>query len=159
MLTIALIGPAKMGNINYKYNPYDAAFYAAFSPMSWCTIFAWIIYITHIGHSSKTSWQAFHLTIFWTRILFYFVLGFVSDVLSCRFFLITTRVAYAFYLTQFPIFFYNVGMNRHSGYFHALTTVVIVNHIWLLHLVINNFNGFFSNLYKYRAIYTKYYAS
>lgn len=54
LLTIALIGPAKMGNINYKYNPYDAAIYAAFSPMSWCTIFAWIIFTTHIGHSSNS---------------------------------------------------------------------------------------------------------
>lgn len=53
LLTIALIGPAKMGNMNYKYNPYDAAVYAAFSPMSWCTIFAWIIYTTHIGHKSE----------------------------------------------------------------------------------------------------------
>lgn len=55
LLTIALVGPAKMGNMNYKYNPYDAAIYAAFSPMSWCTIFAWIIYTTHIGHKSKNS--------------------------------------------------------------------------------------------------------
>lgn len=55
LLSIALLGPAKMGNINYKYNPYDAAVYAAFSPMSWCTIFAWIIYTTHIGYPSKTD--------------------------------------------------------------------------------------------------------
>lgn len=53
LLSIALLGPAKMGNLNYKYNPYDAAIYAAFSPMSWCTIFAWIIYTTHIGHTSN----------------------------------------------------------------------------------------------------------
>lgn len=49
---------------------------------------------------------------------------FISDLLSCRFFLITTRIAYAFYLTQFPIFFYNVGTTRHSGYFHFVTTPV-----------------------------------
>lgn len=55
MLTIALVGPAKMGNMNYKYNPYDAAIYAAFSPMSWCTIFAWIIFTTHIGYSSRSN--------------------------------------------------------------------------------------------------------
>ncbi|XP_031625380.1 nose resistant to fluoxetine protein 6-like [Contarinia nasturtii] len=99
MLSIVLIGPAKMGNMNYKYNPYDAAFYAAFSPMSWCTIFAWIIFTTHIGYSS-----------------------FISEILSCRLFLVTTRLAYAIYLTQFPIFFYNVGTTKHSGFYNFITT-------------------------------------
>lgn len=54
LLTIALVGPAKMGNMNYKYNPYDAAIYAAFSPMSWCTIFAWIIYTTTSATKVRT---------------------------------------------------------------------------------------------------------
>lgn len=124
LLTVALLAPAKMGNIDYKYNPYDAAFYAAFSPMSWCTIFAWIIFTTHIGHTSKNSHEI-HL-IGNINIFFQLFLAIVSNILSCRLFLITTRIAYAVYLTQFPIFFYNVGTTRHSGYYSFLPSMVII---------------------------------
>lgn len=48
----------------------------------------------------------------------------ISDILSCRVFLITTRLAYAVYLTQFPIFFYNVGRTRHSDYYNFITSTV-----------------------------------
>lgn len=52
MIVSVLMGPARMGDINYKYNSYHAAFYAALGPMGWCTLFIWIIYSTHIGYSS-----------------------------------------------------------------------------------------------------------
>lgn len=48
-----------------------------------------------------------------------------SDLLSWRGFLISTRLSYAVYLTQFPLFFYNVGTTRHSGYYHFITSTVI----------------------------------
>lgn len=50
----------------------------------------------------------------------------ISDILSCRIFLVTTRLAYAVYLTQFPIFFYNVGTTKHSGFYNFFTSTVIV---------------------------------
>lgn len=53
LFVCSLYGPAKMGNLHYKYNAYDAAIYAALSPVAWCSIFAWIIYTTHIGYTSK----------------------------------------------------------------------------------------------------------
>lgn len=53
-----------------------------------------------------------------------FISAVISEILSCRLFLVTTRLAYAVYLTQFPIFFYNVGTTRHSGYYHVITTTV-----------------------------------
>lgn len=113
-----------MGNIDYKYNPYDAAYYAAFSPMSWCTIFAWIIFTTHIGHTSKNSHEIHFIGNI--NIFFQLFLAIVSNILSCRLFLITTRIAYAVYLTQFPIFFYNVGTTRHSGYYSFIPSMVII---------------------------------
>jgi peptidoglycan/LPS O-acetylase OafA/YrhL len=36
----------------------------------------------------------------------------LNRVLSWRGFLVTTRLSYALYLTQFPVFFYFVGKNR-----------------------------------------------
>lgn len=53
MMVSVLMGPAPMGDINYKYNAYHAAFYAALGPMGWCTLFIWIIYTTHLGYSSE----------------------------------------------------------------------------------------------------------
>lgn len=55
MFLTTLLGPAKMGNMNYVYNPYDAAYYAAFGPIAWCGVFIWIIYTTHIGHKSNSK--------------------------------------------------------------------------------------------------------
>lgn len=88
----------------------------------------------------------------------FITLAIISDMLSCRLFLITTRIAYAVYLTQFPIFFYNVGTNRHSGYFHFVTTTVIVFSNWLP-IVIKKFNESFLPFKKCRATYMKYYVS
>lgn len=42
-----------MGNVNYKYNEYHAAIYAALGPMAWCLLFVWIIFTTQIGNTSK----------------------------------------------------------------------------------------------------------
>lgn len=53
MILTVLWGPARMGDINYKYNAYHAAIYAALGPMGWCTLFIWIIFSTHIGYPSK----------------------------------------------------------------------------------------------------------
>nr|CAD7586677.1 unnamed protein product [Timema genevievae] len=43
--------------------------------------------------------------------------GVVGDLLRWKGFIVFTRMAYAVYLTQFPIFFYNVGTTRHSHYY------------------------------------------
>lgn len=53
MFSLAFFGPAFMGSINYKYDPTDAAWYAAFAPIAWCFSFAWVIYKSHFGHEGK----------------------------------------------------------------------------------------------------------
>lgn len=40
-----------------------------------------------------------------------------SRLLAWKGFLVTTRLSYAIYLTQFPIYFYNVGRTRSAGHF------------------------------------------
>lgn len=53
LFAATLLCPAKMGSLDYQYNAYDAAIYAALSPITWCTLFAWIIYTSHIGYTSN----------------------------------------------------------------------------------------------------------
>lgn len=46
-------------------------------------------------------------------IYFFFIFsGIVSSIFSWKGFMVCTRLSYTFYLTQFPVFFYNVGSNR-----------------------------------------------
>ncbi|XP_001942708.2 regulator of hypoxia-inducible factor 1 [Acyrthosiphon pisum] len=85
----AFIHPAKMGDIDYVYNASDAANYAAFAPIYWCIFFSWIIFVSYTGNG-----------------------GFVSSLFSWKGFIVCTRLSYTFYLTQFPVFFYNVGSHR-----------------------------------------------
>lgn len=42
-----------MGSMNYVYNEYHAAVYAALGPMAWCGLAAWIIFTSHLGYHSK----------------------------------------------------------------------------------------------------------
>lgn len=55
LFCLAFFGPAFMGSMDYKYNPTDAACYAAFAPIVWCLSFAWVIYKSHFGHESKKN--------------------------------------------------------------------------------------------------------
>lgn len=95
-----------MGSIDYRYNVQHAAIYAALGPMAWCGLFAWIVFTTHLGYRSR-----------------------IGDMLSWRGFLITTRLSYGIYLTQFPVFFYNVGRRRFAGHFEFLALTLNV-HEW-----------------------------
>ncbi|GFG36025.1 hypothetical protein Cfor_12777, partial [Coptotermes formosanus] len=86
---MSIVSPAYMASQHYVYNTRDAANFAAFTPISWCLFVAWIIFVSYISQG-----------------------GLLNRVLSWRGFLVTTRLSYALYLIQFPIFFYSVGKNR-----------------------------------------------
>ncbi|XP_073983636.1 nose resistant to fluoxetine protein 6-like isoform X2 [Rhodnius prolixus] len=95
MLYQSLVQPSKMGDRAYVYDRIDAANYSAFAPITWCIFFSWVIFTSHTGNG-----------------------GFLSQMASWKGFQITTRLSYTFYLTQFPVFFFNVGRVRHSDYYH-----------------------------------------
>ncbi|XP_046395284.1 nose resistant to fluoxetine protein 6-like [Ischnura elegans] len=95
----AMMGPTQITDMNYVYKEHDAAFYMAFSPIMWCCFIAWTIYATSTGYG-----------------------GFFGDFLSWKGFVVFTRIAYALYLVQFPIFFYNVGRKR-SAESYDLTAI------------------------------------
>ncbi|KAL1455621.1 hypothetical protein WDU94_009703 [Cyamophila willieti] len=85
----SVIIPSKMGDMNYKYDRLDHANYAAFAPITWCLVFMWFIFLSFTGNA-----------------------GFLGRLASWRGWMVFTRISYTFYLTQFPLFFYNVGSMR-----------------------------------------------
>ncbi|KAI4477806.1 hypothetical protein M0802_014630 [Mischocyttarus mexicanus] len=92
MFFASTIGPAKMGCIDYIYNPMHAAMYNAFAPIGW-----------------------------------------LGRTLAWRGFVVTTRLSYAIYLTQFPVYFYNVGLTRTVEYFDFLKLMFnITEFFWIL---------------------------
>ncbi|XP_070515627.1 nose resistant to fluoxetine protein 6 isoform X2 [Cardiocondyla obscurior] len=115
MFAAAFIGPSKMGSIDYVYNPIHAAVYNAFAPIGWCALFLWITITQHTGNSN----------------------GFLHRLASWRGFLITTRISYAIYLTQFPIFFYNVGQTRTAETFEFFKIMLNIKEMgWIFFMSI-----------------------
>ncbi|GJQ67615.1 hypothetical protein Trydic_g8418 [Trypoxylus dichotomus] len=86
-----------MGNLDYVYDPIDAAWYAAYAPILWCFCFAWVIYITHIGHT-----------------------GYIAPILRNPIPKMWSKISYTVYLTQFPVYFYNVGTTKHPDEFDVI---------------------------------------
>ncbi|XP_076623887.1 nose resistant to fluoxetine protein 6 isoform X2 [Colletes latitarsis] len=111
MFCCAFFGPAHMGSINYVYDPMHAALYNAFAPIGWCSIFAWV---TVMHHTRNTN-------------------GWFSRLLAWKGFLITTRLSYAIYLTQFPIYFYNVGRTRSPVHYEFFSMQFNLNeYLWII---------------------------
>ncbi|XP_041972895.1 nose resistant to fluoxetine protein 6-like [Aricia agestis] len=92
-----LISPYQMGLEGYKYEHLPAALFAAFSPVLWGLAMG-------IGHWAICNDYA----------------GIGTSFIESRVFRFLNKIAYGVYLTQFPIFFYNVGIQRHSEYYSPL---------------------------------------
>ncbi|XP_077294214.1 nose resistant to fluoxetine protein 6-like [Arctopsyche grandis] len=90
----ALIGPQHIALLNYKYDRMEAAYYSAFAPIVWGSFISWSIWACNNNCAGK-----------------------FGDFLSWGGFKVCTKIAYGIYLTQFPIFFYNVGIQRHSDFY------------------------------------------
>ncbi|XP_078033532.1 nose resistant to fluoxetine protein 6 [Augochlora pura] len=110
MFCCAFFGPAHMGSIDYVYDPIHAAMYNAFAPIGWCAIFAWVTIMYHTGNTN----------------------GMFSRFLAWKGFLITTRLSYAVYLTQFPVYFYNVGKTRSATHFEFFSIQFNLNEFLLV---------------------------
>ncbi|XP_039299450.1 O-acyltransferase like protein-like [Nilaparvata lugens] len=97
---VVLIGPYNTALLGYVYDPVEAAMYSAFSPILWCTFISWGVLASHYGYG-----------------------GWFGKFLSWKYFKVFTRLAYAIYLTQFPVFFYNVGTTKAALYYSSLDLV------------------------------------
>ncbi|XP_020278398.1 nose resistant to fluoxetine protein 6-like [Pseudomyrmex gracilis] len=113
MFLISFVEPSKMGCINYVYDPLHAAMYNAFSPILWCSFFIWVIITQHTGNSN----------------------GFLIRFFSWRGFLFTTKISYAVYLTQFPIFFYSVGQTRTAGTYAFFSTMINLQEVGCIFVI------------------------
>ncbi|CAH0717421.1 unnamed protein product, partial [Brenthis ino] len=92
-----IVSPYKMGLEGYKYEHYPAAMFAAITPILWGMFMCmahWCICHDYAGVGT----------------------AFVES----RVFKFFNKIAYSVYLTQFPIFFYNVGVQRHSEHYTPL---------------------------------------
>ncbi|XP_026745777.1 nose resistant to fluoxetine protein 6 [Trichoplusia ni] len=89
--------PYQWGLEGYKYEHYPAAMFAAFSPILWGIFMC-------VSH--------------WAIVNDYAGIG--TSFVESRVFKFFNKIAYSVYLTQFPIFFYNVGVQRHADYYSPL---------------------------------------
>ncbi|XP_047545507.1 nose resistant to fluoxetine protein 6 [Vanessa atalanta] len=97
-----IASPYQMGLEGYKYEHYPAAMFATLTPILWglfMCVAHWCICNDYTG-----SGKAF---------------------VEARIFKFFNKIAYAVYLTQFPIFFYNVGIQRHSEYYTPMLLIQI----------------------------------
>lgn len=126
-LLLAFFGPAPMGDIDYKYNATHAAHYAAFAPIAWCFFFGWIILVSQLGY--KSNFLSTKYLCAESRNILCFADKFI-ELIEWRGFLVCTKLSYGLYLTQFPVFFYNVGRVRtpfHYGFFKIIVSFRLFN--------------------------------
>lgn len=117
---LAFFGPAMMGDIDYKFNATHAAHYAAFAPIAWCIFFGWIILVSQLGHESKCEDKED----FTVANFHFFSTDKFTKLLEWKGFLVCTKLSYGLYLTQFPVFFYNVGRVRAPIHYGIIKIIV-----------------------------------
>uniref|UniRef100_A0A2H8TLQ9 Nose resistant to fluoxetine protein 6 n=1 Tax=Melanaphis sacchari TaxID=742174 RepID=A0A2H8TLQ9_9HEMI len=86
---LAVFGPYQLSNMNYVYNNIHLAIFNAFAPILWSVFVLWCIIATDNGHG-----------------------GWFGRLLCCRPFTMLSKISYAVYLVQYPVFFYFVGSTR-----------------------------------------------
>ncbi|KAL0106815.1 hypothetical protein PUN28_015386 [Cardiocondyla obscurior] len=90
----SLFSPWRQARRDYVYDVEEATHYAVIGPVLWATALCWSIFACFTGHG-----------------------GGVNRFLSSYWLVILSRISYAVYLTQFAVFFYNVGTTRFSTEF------------------------------------------
>ncbi|KPJ10527.1 hypothetical protein RR48_06321 [Papilio machaon] len=86
-----------MGLEGYQYEHFPAAMFAALSPIFWGLFMC----LSHWAICNDYT-------------------GVGTAFVESRTFKFFNKIAYAVYLTQFPIFFYNVGVQRHAEFYTPL---------------------------------------
>ncbi|XP_066252059.1 nose resistant to fluoxetine protein 6-like [Euwallacea similis] len=111
--TIGLItwfAPVSMSTRDYQYHPMEAAIYSAIYPFTWGIAIGWIIYASEMGIGG----------------------GWLAPLLTWKYFQIFTKIAYGVYLVQFPVFFYNVGIRRHTEEYKSYMMFPSLETMWII---------------------------
>ncbi|XP_031333400.1 nose resistant to fluoxetine protein 6-like [Photinus pyralis] len=93
-MLLAVMGPFQMIDKEYVYNSRHAALFGVVSPMLCGVCLSWVIYAANNGYA-----------------------GWIGDFLHWKGFRYFTKISYSFYLIQFPVFFYNVGIQKAASEF------------------------------------------
>ncbi|KOC71250.1 Nose resistant to fluoxetine protein 6 [Habropoda laboriosa] len=96
----SLFSPWHLARRDYVYDAEEATNYAVISPVLWALALCWSIFACYTNHG-----------------------GIINKVLSSHWLIIFSRISYAVYLTQFAVFFYNVGTTRYSAGFQVLRLI------------------------------------
>ncbi|XP_012279601.1 uncharacterized protein LOC105699306 [Orussus abietinus] len=96
----SLFSPWKLARRDYVYDAEEATHYAVISPVSWALALCWLIFACFTNNG-----------------------GFLNDLLSSHWLVVFSRISYAVYLTQFAVFFYNVGTTRYSTEFNIYSII------------------------------------
>lgn len=108
---LPVFGPHHAGTPAYNYDALEAAQYAAFAPILWSAFVCWGVFAIARGSG-----------------------GWLRDLMCWRGWAVFTRVAFALYLTQFPVFFYNVGSTRQAG-FYTIRTLLNIGEFTVIFII------------------------
>nr|AIN34703.1 fatty alcohol acetyltransferase [Agrotis segetum] len=102
LMTATIATPYKWGLEGYKYENFGAALFASLTPILWGVFMC-------VSHWAIANDYA----------------GIGTKFIESRLFKFFNKIAYSVYLTQFPIFFYNVGVQRNPDYYSPLLLLYI----------------------------------
>ncbi|XP_076289721.1 uncharacterized protein LOC143213594 isoform X2 [Lasioglossum baleicum] len=88
---------------DYVYNSEDAANYGVISPILASIALCWVIFACHTNHG-----------------------GVISRILTNQWLLVISRLSYSLYMTQFAVFFYNMGSTRYASEFSIIKALDVV---------------------------------
>ncbi|GLH06370.1 Uncharacterized protein GBIM_11903, partial [Gryllus bimaculatus] len=97
---LATGGPVAMGLPGYRFDRLHGAAYTALAPVAWAASLGWAVLATGCGRGGR-----------------------LGALLEWRGFAVLSRLTYALYIVQFPVFFYNLGRARTPEYFTLGTLV------------------------------------
>ncbi|XP_076182322.1 uncharacterized protein LOC143154256 [Ptiloglossa arizonensis] len=96
----SLFSPWHLARRDYVYDAEEATNYAVICPLMWALALCWVIFACHTKNG-----------------------GVINRFLSNHWLVIFSRITYAVYLTQFAVFFYNVGTTRYSSEFQLYRAI------------------------------------
>ncbi|XP_058803532.1 uncharacterized protein LOC131671260 isoform X2 [Phymastichus coffea] len=96
----SLFSPWRLAKRDYTYDVEQATYYAVISPILTALALCWAIFACFTNSG-----------------------GIINRILSNHWMVVFSRLSYAIYLTQFAVFFYNVGTVRYASDFQSFRTI------------------------------------
>ncbi|XP_015511176.1 uncharacterized protein LOC107217967 [Neodiprion lecontei] len=90
----SLFSPWRSARRDYTYDVEEATYYAVVLPVFWSISLSWVIFASFTQNG-----------------------GVLNRFLSHHWLVVLSRISYSVYLTQFAVFFYNVGITRYTAEF------------------------------------------